>query len=317
MATGNEPFVTLDGLRMAKKKMFFTSAKAKRELGYRTRPAGEGLADADRLVPRREDVPVTRRARHRRCRRSRSGSTSCFWRGFFWLPRELPRAAARRCAGRASSPSSRRATRRRRSARRSARSWRQDYRGEFAHRAGRRPQQRRHRAPRARSRGGSGRRQPCRHRRGRARCRAAGPGSSGRSAKASTRSRPRAPRPISCSSPTPTSRMRPTISPSLSRALEDEAARSRLAHGEAALQEIGPSACSFPPSCSSSPCSIRSPGSNDPHEAHGGGGRRLRADAARGLSSHRRLRPDPRRADRRLRPGARGEAKAAARSISA
>jgi dihydroflavonol-4-reductase len=44
--TGREPFVTLDGLRMAKKKMFFTSAKAERELGYRARPAADGLADA-------------------------------------------------------------------------------------------------------------------------------------------------------------------------------------------------------------------------------------------------------------------------------
>lgn len=44
--TGREPFVTLDGLRMARKKMFFSSAKAGRELGYRPRPAGEGLADA-------------------------------------------------------------------------------------------------------------------------------------------------------------------------------------------------------------------------------------------------------------------------------
>ena len=43
---GREPFVTLDGLRMARKIMFFTSAKAERELGYRSRPAAEGLADA-------------------------------------------------------------------------------------------------------------------------------------------------------------------------------------------------------------------------------------------------------------------------------
>ena len=42
----SEPFVTLDGLRMARKKMFFTSAKAERELGYRARPAADGLADA-------------------------------------------------------------------------------------------------------------------------------------------------------------------------------------------------------------------------------------------------------------------------------
>ncbi len=44
--TGREPFITLDGLRMARKKMFFSSAKAKRELGYAPRPAQEGLADA-------------------------------------------------------------------------------------------------------------------------------------------------------------------------------------------------------------------------------------------------------------------------------
>lgn len=44
--TGREPFVTLDGLRMARSHMYFTSAKAERELGYRARPAVEGLADA-------------------------------------------------------------------------------------------------------------------------------------------------------------------------------------------------------------------------------------------------------------------------------
>jgi dihydroflavonol-4-reductase len=41
-----EPFVTLDGLRMARHKMFFSSEKAKRELGFRPRPADEALADA-------------------------------------------------------------------------------------------------------------------------------------------------------------------------------------------------------------------------------------------------------------------------------
>ncbi len=45
-ATGIEPFVTRDGLRMAGKKMFFSSAKAERELGYRARPAQDALADA-------------------------------------------------------------------------------------------------------------------------------------------------------------------------------------------------------------------------------------------------------------------------------
>jgi len=41
-----EPFVTLDGLRMAKKKMFYSSAKAIERLGYHARPAQEALADA-------------------------------------------------------------------------------------------------------------------------------------------------------------------------------------------------------------------------------------------------------------------------------
>jgi len=44
--TGREPFVTLDGLRMAKNRMFFTAAKAERELGYRARPYAEAISDA-------------------------------------------------------------------------------------------------------------------------------------------------------------------------------------------------------------------------------------------------------------------------------
>ena len=44
--THREPFVTLDGLRMARHHMVFTSAKAESELGYRARPFAEGLADA-------------------------------------------------------------------------------------------------------------------------------------------------------------------------------------------------------------------------------------------------------------------------------
>ncbi|MEJ0061741.1 MAG: hopanoid-associated sugar epimerase [Alphaproteobacteria bacterium] len=44
--TRREPFVTMDALRMARKKMFFTSAKAERELGYRHRPAPQAIADA-------------------------------------------------------------------------------------------------------------------------------------------------------------------------------------------------------------------------------------------------------------------------------
>ncbi|MDR5738917.1 MULTISPECIES: hopanoid-associated sugar epimerase [unclassified Caballeronia] len=44
--SGKEPFVTVDGLKMSKNKMYFTSAKAERELGYRARPYREGLRDA-------------------------------------------------------------------------------------------------------------------------------------------------------------------------------------------------------------------------------------------------------------------------------
>jgi dihydroflavonol-4-reductase len=44
--TGREPFVTVDGLRMSKKRMYFTAAKAERELGYRARPYAEGIRDA-------------------------------------------------------------------------------------------------------------------------------------------------------------------------------------------------------------------------------------------------------------------------------
>jgi len=46
LITGREPFLTLDGLRMARHHMFFNDAKARRELGYSTRPYREGIADA-------------------------------------------------------------------------------------------------------------------------------------------------------------------------------------------------------------------------------------------------------------------------------
>jgi dihydroflavonol-4-reductase len=44
--TGTEPFATMDGLRMARHYMFFDDAKARRELGYVSRPYREGIADA-------------------------------------------------------------------------------------------------------------------------------------------------------------------------------------------------------------------------------------------------------------------------------
>lgn len=43
---GTEPFVTVDGIRMARKRMYFTSARAERELGYHARPAADAFADA-------------------------------------------------------------------------------------------------------------------------------------------------------------------------------------------------------------------------------------------------------------------------------
>ncbi|HEX9703129.1 MAG TPA: NAD-dependent dehydratase, partial [Rhodospirillales bacterium] len=43
---GSEPFATVDGVRMARKKMYFSHAKAARDLGYAPRPAAQGLADA-------------------------------------------------------------------------------------------------------------------------------------------------------------------------------------------------------------------------------------------------------------------------------
>jgi dihydroflavonol-4-reductase len=38
--------VTTTGLRLAKDRMFFSSAKAERELGYRARPYETAIADA-------------------------------------------------------------------------------------------------------------------------------------------------------------------------------------------------------------------------------------------------------------------------------
>ena len=45
-AFGIEPLVTREMLAMAKKRMYFSSAKAERELGYTARPAREAFADA-------------------------------------------------------------------------------------------------------------------------------------------------------------------------------------------------------------------------------------------------------------------------------
>jgi dihydroflavonol-4-reductase len=44
--SGREPFVTRDGLRMARHHMFFQDTKARRDLAYVSRPYQEGVADA-------------------------------------------------------------------------------------------------------------------------------------------------------------------------------------------------------------------------------------------------------------------------------
>jgi dihydroflavonol-4-reductase len=41
-----EPMVTRDGVRLSRKRMYFTSAKSQRELGYAARPATDALTDA-------------------------------------------------------------------------------------------------------------------------------------------------------------------------------------------------------------------------------------------------------------------------------
>jgi dihydroflavonol-4-reductase len=44
--TGREPFITIDGLNMSRYRMYFSSAKAERELGYQARPYQQALQEA-------------------------------------------------------------------------------------------------------------------------------------------------------------------------------------------------------------------------------------------------------------------------------
>jgi dihydroflavonol-4-reductase len=53
--TGHDPFLNVEGLRLSGKSMFFNDAKARNELGYRSRPYGEAIADAVRWFQARED----------------------------------------------------------------------------------------------------------------------------------------------------------------------------------------------------------------------------------------------------------------------
>ena len=45
-ATGGQPLATVNGLRLSKKMMYFSSSKAERELGYSFRPVQDALEDA-------------------------------------------------------------------------------------------------------------------------------------------------------------------------------------------------------------------------------------------------------------------------------
>src|SRR5262249_44714646 len=112
--TGKEPLLTVDGLRLARYHMFFTSAKAVRELGYRSRPYQEGVVDAlawfrqAGYLPWRWQLPLAPS-------RSRCGSTCCSGAAVSGSPaRETTVISCRRPrAGRASSPSCQRAMKRR------------------------------------------------------------------------------------------------------------------------------------------------------------------------------------------------------------
>ncbi len=44
--SGTEPWITVDGVRLAKKHMYFSTNKARRELGFDPRPARQALVDA-------------------------------------------------------------------------------------------------------------------------------------------------------------------------------------------------------------------------------------------------------------------------------
>ena len=46
IATNTKPRASVDSIRIAEKKMFFSSEKAIRELGYQYRPSAEAIQDA-------------------------------------------------------------------------------------------------------------------------------------------------------------------------------------------------------------------------------------------------------------------------------
>ena len=79
---GVEPFITMDGLRMARHHMFFDDSKARRELGYVSRPYREGLADA---IAWFRATAISNDRRRRLPHSARIWAYLLFGRGWFWL----------------------------------------------------------------------------------------------------------------------------------------------------------------------------------------------------------------------------------------
>lgn len=61
--TGRPPRVTVDGVKLAKKHMFFSHQRAREELGYRARPARDALADAVAWYYAHRYLPAGKRPR--------------------------------------------------------------------------------------------------------------------------------------------------------------------------------------------------------------------------------------------------------------
>jgi dihydroflavonol-4-reductase len=70
--TGREPFATVDGLRMSRYYMHFDDSKARRELGYTSRPYREGIIDAIAWFAENGYLPAASLTRARLGNRARS-----------------------------------------------------------------------------------------------------------------------------------------------------------------------------------------------------------------------------------------------------
>ncbi|MDJ0895030.1 MAG: NAD-dependent epimerase/dehydratase family protein [Alphaproteobacteria bacterium] len=60
---GDEPFVTVAGVRQAKKLMYFSTERAERELGYQARPAKQAVIDALSWFAEQQMIPASRAPR--------------------------------------------------------------------------------------------------------------------------------------------------------------------------------------------------------------------------------------------------------------